>query len=108
MRSVFTALALMLLANLPASAQTKLKIMVGGIDKQIYLPAKLAEQLGFFKEEGLDVELFNSNSGSQAATESSLPFYCPSFACHQLIVPFCNGSITVAEPDAISTTDGVG
>jgi len=25
-------------------------------------------QLGFFKEQGLDVELFNSNSGSQAAT----------------------------------------
>ena len=32
-----------------ASAQTAIKIMVGGIDKQIYLPAKLAEQLGFFK-----------------------------------------------------------
>jgi NitT/TauT family transport system substrate-binding protein len=42
--------------------------MVGGIDKQIYLPARLAAQLGFFKEEGLDVELFNSTSGSQAAT----------------------------------------
>ena len=51
-----------------ASAQTAIKIMVGGIDKQIYLPAKLADQLGFFKEQGLDVELFNSNSGSQAAT----------------------------------------
>ena len=42
--------------------------MVGGIDKQIYLPAKFAAQLGFFKEQGLDVELFNSTSGSQAAT----------------------------------------
>ena len=52
----------------PAFAQTKIKIMVGGIDKQIYLPAKLAERLGYFKEQGLDVELFNSNSGSQAAT----------------------------------------
>ncbi len=36
--------------------------------KSIYLPAKLAAQLGFFKEQGLDVELFNSTSGSQAAT----------------------------------------
>jgi NitT/TauT family transport system substrate-binding protein len=52
----------------PTAAQTPIKIMVGGIDKQIYLPAKLAAQLGFFKEQGLDVELFNSTSGSQAAT----------------------------------------
>jgi NitT/TauT family transport system substrate-binding protein len=44
------------------------KIMVGGLDKQIYLPAKLAEQLGFFKDEGLEIELFNTTSGSQAAT----------------------------------------
>ena len=36
----------------PAQAQTPIKIMVGGIDKQIYLPAKLAAQLGFFKEAG--------------------------------------------------------
>ncbi len=59
--------ALSLSASL-AQAQTPIKIMVGGIDKQIYLPAKLAAQLGFFKEQGLDVELFNSTSGSQAAT----------------------------------------
>jgi NitT/TauT family transport system substrate-binding protein len=52
----------------PAQAQTAVKIMVGGIDKQIYLPAKLTEQLGYFKEQGLDVQLFNSTSGSQAAT----------------------------------------
>ena len=68
MRPVFIAAVALLAAAIPASAQTKLKIMVGGIDKQIYLPAKLAERLNFFKEEGLDVELFNSNSGSQAAT----------------------------------------
>ena len=66
-RLAFAGLALAALAG-PAAAQTKLRIMVGGIDKQIYLPAKLAEQIGAFKEEGLDVELFNSTSGSQAAT----------------------------------------
>ena len=66
-RFVIAALALAA-GCLPAFAQTKIKIMVGGIDKQIYLPAKLAERLGYFKDEGLDVELFNSNSGSQAAT----------------------------------------
>src|SRR4051794_13861053 len=65
---VFAAIATSPLLAATAQAQTPIKIMVGGIDKQIYLPAKLAAQLGFFKEQGLDVELFNSTSGSQAAT----------------------------------------
>jgi len=68
MRRLLAATLFAVLAALPAAAQTPLKIMVGGIDKQIYLPARLAAQLGFFKEEGLDVELYNSTSGSQAAT----------------------------------------
>jgi sulfonate transport system substrate-binding protein len=42
------------------------KIMVGGIDKVIYLPAKLTEQLGYFKDAGLDVQLLTEPSGSQA------------------------------------------
>jgi ABC-type nitrate/sulfonate/bicarbonate transport system substrate-binding protein len=66
--AVFAAISASLLSAAPAQVQTPIKIMVGGIDKQIYLPAKLAAQLGFFKEQGLDVELFNSTSGSQAAT----------------------------------------
>ena len=47
----------------------KIVIAVGGMEKQIYLPAKLAEQLGFFKEEGLDVELVNTRAGVQAENE---------------------------------------
>jgi NitT/TauT family transport system substrate-binding protein len=66
-RTLFAALLLASVA-LPASADTKVKIITPGADKQIYLPAKLAEQLGFYKEEGLDVEIFSSTSGSQAAT----------------------------------------
>jgi NitT/TauT family transport system substrate-binding protein len=42
------------------------KIMVGGIDKVIYLPAKLTEQLGNFKAEGLDVQLLTEPSGATA------------------------------------------
>jgi len=42
------------------------KIMVGGIDKVIYLPAKLTEQLGYFKAEGLDVQLLSEPAGAQA------------------------------------------
>jgi NitT/TauT family transport system substrate-binding protein len=68
MKRFATAALLALLAASPAWAASKIKIMVGGIDKQIYLPAKLTESLGFFKDEGLEVELFNSTSGSQAAT----------------------------------------
>ena len=31
--------------------------MVGGIDKVIYLPAKLTQHLGYFDDEGVDVKL---------------------------------------------------
>ncbi len=41
--------------------------MVGGMSKQIYLPAKLAEQLGYFKEQGLDVELSDEQAGIEGA-----------------------------------------
>ncbi|MEO8519051.1 MAG: ABC transporter substrate-binding protein, partial [Dermatophilaceae bacterium] len=37
-------------------ANPQVQIMVGGIDKVIYLPAKLTEQLGYFKDEGVDVK----------------------------------------------------
>ncbi|MFM0557648.1 ABC transporter substrate-binding protein, partial [Paraburkholderia sediminicola] len=41
----------------------KITIMVGGITKLIYLPARLTEQLGYFKDEGLDVELLSQPAG---------------------------------------------
>jgi NitT/TauT family transport system substrate-binding protein len=47
----------------------KLSIMVGGIDKQIYLPNKLTESLGYFKDEGLDVTLIDEPSGVSSETE---------------------------------------
>src|SRR5438876_2604652 len=52
-----------------ASAADKISIMVGGYEKQIYLPAKLAEALGYFKDEGLDVELLNEPAGVDAENE---------------------------------------
>ena len=42
--------------------------MVGGIDKVIYLPAMLTQRLGYFKDEGLDVELLTEPAGVQAET----------------------------------------
>ena len=65
--------ALLVAANVAmpsaALADTKVSIMVGGFEKQIYLPAKLAETLGYFKDEGLDVELLNEPAGVDAENE---------------------------------------
>ncbi|MFE9172381.1 ABC transporter substrate-binding protein [Streptomyces kebangsaanensis] len=44
------------------------KIMVGGLDKVIYLPAMLTQRLGYFDDEGLDVELLSEPAGVQAET----------------------------------------
>jgi sulfonate transport system substrate-binding protein len=44
------------------------KIMVGGLDKVIYLPAMLAQKLGYFKDEGLHVQLLTEPAGVQATT----------------------------------------
>lgn len=49
-----------------AGGTPKLTIMVGGIDKVIYLPAKLTEQLGYFKDEGVDVDLKTEPDGASA------------------------------------------
>lgn len=46
-----------------------LKIMVGGLSKQIYLPNRLTEQLGFFKDEHLDVTLIDEGSGQASEDE---------------------------------------
>ncbi|RFP18697.1 MULTISPECIES: ABC transporter substrate-binding protein [unclassified Duganella] len=63
------AAALLLAAAGASQASDKITIMVGGIEKQIYLPAKLAEQLGYLKETGLDVELLSEPAGVNAETE---------------------------------------
>lgn len=58
------------IATSPAAlAAEKITIMVGGINKLIYLPPKLAENLGYFKDEGLDVELQSQQAGVDAENE---------------------------------------
>jgi len=52
-----------------ASASERITLIVGGIEKQIYLPAKLAQQLGYLNEAGLDVELVSEPDGNHAETE---------------------------------------
>jgi NitT/TauT family transport system substrate-binding protein len=52
-----------------SSGLTSLKLMVGGINKQIYLPNQLAQQLGYFKEQNLDVTLIDEGSGQGSEEE---------------------------------------
>lgn len=58
-------------AAVPATAAgaADVSLMVGGIEKQIYLPAMLAQRLGYFSDEGLDVELLSEPAGVEAADE---------------------------------------
>jgi NitT/TauT family transport system substrate-binding protein len=56
-------------AATPSTPPAKVTIMVGGMSKQIYLPNKLTEALGFFKDENLDVTLVDEPSGTDTETE---------------------------------------
>jgi sulfonate transport system substrate-binding protein len=49
-------------SNLPT-----VTMMVGGIDKQIYLPYQLAEGLGFYKKYGVNVQLSTEQNGGVGA-----------------------------------------
>jgi NitT/TauT family transport system substrate-binding protein len=62
----FAALAVFAWAS--AAAAAKLTIAVGGAGCLCYLPTVLAERLGEYKKEGLDIELVNFKGGSQALT----------------------------------------
>jgi NitT/TauT family transport system substrate-binding protein len=52
-----------------SSENIPLKIMVGGLNKQIYLPNMLTQRLGYFAQEGLDVTLIDEASGQSAEDE---------------------------------------
>jgi NitT/TauT family transport system substrate-binding protein len=64
-----SAMAMALMLTSSAFAADKVSIIVGGYEKIIYLPAKLTERLGYFKDEGLDVELLNESAGVDAENE---------------------------------------
>src|SRR3954468_14029352 len=67
-RTLFAAAALALGGTM-AQAAEPIVIMVGGINKIIYLPAKLTEALGYFKDEGLTVELQSQPAGVDAENQ---------------------------------------
>ena len=45
-------------------------MMVGGIDKQIYLPYQLAQSLGFYKKYGVNMQLSTEQNGGVGAEEA--------------------------------------
>jgi NitT/TauT family transport system substrate-binding protein len=68
--SLALSLAGLLALNSTASAQTiekpKVSIAVGGKNLFYYLPLTIAEQLGYFKDEGLQVEISDFAGGAKA------------------------------------------
>lgn len=49
-----------------SSTGPHVRLAVGGLNQMVYLPTTLARELGFYKEEGLDVELQDFAGGSKA------------------------------------------
>jgi NitT/TauT family transport system substrate-binding protein len=70
-RSILPALLAIALGAAPLAGRCADKVVmaVGGMEKQIYLPAKLAEMLGYFKDQDLDVEMINTRAGVEAENE---------------------------------------
>jgi NitT/TauT family transport system substrate-binding protein len=61
------AIAMGLAASAPhAAAQTKVRLSVGGQSALYYLPLTVTAQLGYFKDEGLDVEISDLAGGSRS------------------------------------------
>ncbi|PMS21591.1 ABC transporter substrate-binding protein [Trinickia dabaoshanensis] len=53
-----------------AAPLPKVTMMVGGIDKQIYLPYQLAQNLGYFKKYGVDMQLSTETAGGVGAEDA--------------------------------------
>jgi sulfonate transport system substrate-binding protein len=54
--------------NVGAANGAKVSIMVGGLNKQIYLPFMLAQRLGYYSAQGLSITLSDEPAGVDATT----------------------------------------
>jgi NitT/TauT family transport system substrate-binding protein len=50
----------------PAATGVRVRVAIGGQNQMVYLPTTLAAELGFYREEGLDVELQDFQGGAKA------------------------------------------
>lgn len=66
---LLTACVMLAAPPLAADTSTHLTLMVSGTAKMIYLPATPAQRLGYFRDEGLDVELLSQPAGVDAESE---------------------------------------
>ena len=57
-------------ASADTASMPTVKMMVGGIDKQIYLPYQLAQQLGYYQKYGVKMELSTESQGGVGAEEA--------------------------------------
>lgn len=71
LRAAMVAATLLSAASAPQAARAadKITLMVGGLEKQIYLPFMLTQRLGYFKDQALEVELLTEPSGVDAEDE---------------------------------------
>ncbi|MDI5965582.1 ABC transporter substrate-binding protein [Streptomyces sp. SL13] len=52
-----------------AAGDSTVRLMVGGLDKQIYLPVMLAKNLGYFKAQGINAVISDEPAGVDAETD---------------------------------------
>ncbi|WP_321815405.1 MULTISPECIES: ABC transporter substrate-binding protein [unclassified Paraburkholderia] len=52
-----------------AGPAAPIRLMMGGVSKIVYLPAVLAARLGYFRDEGLDVQVVSGPAGIDTSTE---------------------------------------
>ncbi|MDR3099583.1 MAG: ABC transporter substrate-binding protein [Paraburkholderia sp.] len=53
----------------PVARAEPIRLMMGGMSKIVYLPTVLASQLGYFKDEGVDVQVVSGPAGIDTSTE---------------------------------------
>jgi len=65
--SVFALVASLVVACArPPAAGHRVRLAIGGQNQMVYLPTTLAQELGFYRDEGLDVDLQDFAGGSKA------------------------------------------
>ncbi|MDR3473111.1 MAG: ABC transporter substrate-binding protein [Devosia sp.] len=68
--AMFAATIGLTAAAVAADAMPTVTMMVGGIDKQIYLEYQLAKSLGFYKKYGIDMQLSTEQAGGVGAEDA--------------------------------------
>lgn len=63
---LFALVAMTASCGRPAGGPKKVRLAIGGQTQMVYLPTTVAQELGFYRDEGLDVELQDFQGGAKA------------------------------------------